>query len=129
MAPAIPSGIEGEAEPLRILRSRRRSAYIWSRGLAGKFETFRIFSCLLKMQADFGLFGERLADACRARHMTVDIICQSAGLSGSQARLLPVIGVKALGVHELVQIPDTLGVSIDWLLGRGSVMEVPKVCN
>lgn len=78
------------------------------------------------MQADFGFFSERLAAACRARQMTVDVICQSAGLSNLQARLLPVFGVKVLGVHELVQIAGTLSVSIDWLLGRSSVMEVPK---
>jgi hypothetical protein len=92
----------------------------------GKVETFRIFSCLSKMQADFGLFSERLQEACHARHITLDGICQSAGLSGSEARLLPVLGIKALGVHELVQIAGTLGVSIDWLLGRSSIMEVPK---
>ena len=93
---------------------------------AKKFETFRIFSCLPNMQADFGFFSERFAAACRARQMAVDVICQSAGLSNLQARLLPVFGVKVLGVHELVQIAGTLSVSIDWLLGRSSVMEVPK---
>ena len=34
-------------------------------------------------------------------------------------------GLKALDVHRLAQIADRLDVSIDWLLGRSDVMEMP----
>ena len=35
-------------------------------------------------------------------------------------------GVRALDVYRLAKIADTLDVSVDWLLGRSDVMELPK---
>jgi len=77
------------------------------------------------MQMDFGLFPERLEKACRARDLPLDALCHSTGLGSDNADILPVVGVKALGIFELAQIAGTLDVSIDWLLGRTNVMDVP----
>jgi hypothetical protein len=82
--------------------------------------------CFLKMQTDFGLFQERLESACSVRHMTVDTLYNSTGISSYEARMLPVLGVSALGIFELTQIAGTLDVSVDWLLGRTDQMELPK---
>ena len=35
-------------------------------------------------------------------------------------------GLKALDVYRLAEIADRLDVSVDWLLGRSEIMEVPK---
>ena len=34
--------------------------------------------------------------------------------------------LKALDVYRLAEIADRLDVSVDWLLGRSEIMEVPK---
>ena len=39
---------------------------------------------------------------------------------------LHVAGVRALDVYRLAQIADRLDVSVDWLLGRSDMMELPK---
>ena len=36
------------------------------------------------------------------------------------------IGLRALDLYRVCQIADRLDVSVDWLLGRSDVMEVPK---
>ena len=78
------------------------------------------------MHADFSLFRERLSHACRARNMTPDQLCASIGL-GSRRRVdLASLGLKALDVYRLAQIADRLEVSVDWLLGRSDVMELPQ---
>jgi hypothetical protein len=77
------------------------------------------------MQTNFSLFQQRLEGACRSRHMTVDVLCNSSGLSSYEAGLIAILGVKALDICELVQIAATLDVSIDWLLGRTDQMELP----
>ena len=72
------------------------------------------------------LFRERLAEACRVRGTKPDVVCRNIGL-GSRRRIdLAVSGVKALDIYRLVQIADQLHVSVDWLLGRSDVMELPK---
>jgi hypothetical protein len=72
------------------------------------------------------LFRDRFAEACRVRGTTCDKVCRDIGL-GSRRRIdLSVSGVKALDIYRLVQIADYLHVSIDWLLGRSDVMELPK---
>src|SRR5271165_7021125 len=77
------------------------------------------------MHSDFRLFRERLAHACRARSMTHDQLCASIGL-GSRRRVdLAFSGLKALDIYRLAQVADRLEVSIDWLLGRSDVMELP----
>jgi hypothetical protein len=72
------------------------------------------------------LFRDRFAEACRVRGTTCDKVCRDIGL-GSRRRIdLAVSGVKALDIYRLVQIADYLNVSVDWLLGRSDVMELPK---
>jgi hypothetical protein len=78
------------------------------------------------MQIDFSLFQERLEGACRIRHMSVDTLCNSSGLSSYEAGLLGILGIKALDIFELAQIAGTLDVSVDWLLGRTDQMELPE---
>jgi hypothetical protein len=36
-------------------------------------------------------------------------------------------GVRALDIYRLARIADELNVSVDWLLGRSDMMELPKV--
>ena len=52
----------------------------------------------------------------------------SAGirLGGSRTHHLDFAGLKALDIYRLAQIADRLDVSVDWLLGRSGVMELPK---
>ncbi len=71
------------------------------------------------MQSDFTVFRENLATACRARDMTHDPLCAAAVD-------LHFAGIRALDVYRLAKIADNLGVSVDWLLGRSDVMELPK---
>ena len=35
-------------------------------------------------------------------------------------------GLKALDVYRLAEIADRLDVSVDWLLGRTDIMELPE---
>jgi transcriptional regulator with XRE-family HTH domain len=78
------------------------------------------------MHSDFSLFRERLAHACQARSMTPDRLAAAIGL-GSRRRVdLISSGLKALDIYRLAQIADRLDVSVDWLLGRSNVMELPK---
>ena len=78
------------------------------------------------MPTDFSVFRERLAEACRARNMTSDKLCRSIGLGARRVIDLEYLGLKVLDIHRLAQIADRLDVSIDWLLGRTNVMELPK---
>ncbi len=36
------------------------------------------------------------------------------------------MGLKAIDLYRVCQIADQLDVSVDWLLGRSDVMELPK---
>ena len=78
------------------------------------------------MPSDFSVFRERLAEACRARNITSDKLCRSIGLGGRRVIDLEFSGLKVLDIHRLGQIADRLDVSIDWLLGRTDVMELPE---
>ena len=78
------------------------------------------------MHSDFSLFRERLAHACHARNLTHDRLCASIGLGGRRRLDLASSGLKALDVYRLAQIADRLNVSVDWLLGRSNVMELPQ---
>ncbi len=71
------------------------------------------------MQTDFSVFREHLAEICRLRKMTHDPFCAAA-------IDLHLAGVRALDVYRLAQISDQLGVSTDWLLGRSSIVDLPK---
>jgi len=84
------------------------------------------------MLTDFGVFRERLAEACSLRGLTHERLCASIGIGGKSAIRLMISGDKALSVDWLTQIADRLEVSIDWLLGRTNVMDVlglPKVAK
>ena len=78
------------------------------------------------MPTDFSLFRERMAEACRIRGMTHDAVCRSIGMGGRRTVDLDFAGLRALDIYRLTQIADRLDVSVDWLLGRSDVMELPK---
>ncbi len=71
------------------------------------------------MQSDFAVFRENLAAACRERNVTHDPLCAAAVD-------LHFAGVRALDIYRLARIADNLQVSLDWLLGRSEMMELPK---
>ena len=77
------------------------------------------------MRSDFSVFRGRLAEACRVRNMTHDKLCSSIGIGGRRTIDLHVTGLKALDLYRVAQIAGRLDVSIDWLLGRTDVMEIP----
>lgn len=79
------------------------------------------------MRTDFSLFRDRLAEACRVRGMKQDAVYRSIGIGGRRALDVQSVGVlRALDLYRVCQIADHLDVSVDWLLGRSDVMEVPK---
>ena len=78
------------------------------------------------MSTDFSLFRDRLAEACRIRGMTHDAVYRSIGMGGRRALDLQFLGLRALDLYRVCQIADRLNVSVDWLLGRSNVMELPK---
>jgi len=71
------------------------------------------------MQSDLSVFRDHLAKACRLRKMTHD------GTSAAAVGL-HFAGLRALDIYRLAHIADELDVSVDWLLGRSDVMELPK---
>ncbi len=71
------------------------------------------------MQSDFSVLHDHLAEACRLRKMKHDNLCAAAVE-------LHFAGLRALDVYRLAQIADRLNVSVDWLLGRSEMMELPK---
>ena len=77
------------------------------------------------MHSDFSLFRERLAHACRVSNLTHDRLWPSIGLGGQRRVDLASSGLNALDIYRLAQIADRLEVSVDWLLGRSEVMELP----
>jgi hypothetical protein len=60
-----------------------------------------------------------LAAACRQRKIAHDP-------QSTAAVDLHFAGVRALDIYRLAGIADELGVSLDWLLGRTDVMELPE---
>jgi hypothetical protein len=71
------------------------------------------------MQSNFTVFRTNLTAACRERKMTHDPL-------STAAVDLHFAGIKALDIYRLAGIADELNVSLDWLLGRSDVMELPK---
>lgn len=71
------------------------------------------------MRTNLSVFSGHLTEACRLRKVAQDPICAAA-------INLHLAGVRALDVYRLVQIADKLEVSVDWLLGRSDVMELPE---
>jgi hypothetical protein len=79
------------------------------------------------MRTDFSLFRDRFAEACRVRDMKPEAVYRSIGLGGRRALDVQTVGVlRALDLYRVCQIADRLDVSVDWLLGRSNVMELPK---
>ncbi len=79
------------------------------------------------MRADFSVFRERLAEACRARNMTETKICSQIGLGAKRSLHLALAGPRAIDIYRLCQIADQLDVSVDWLTGRSNVMSVMEM--
>ncbi len=71
------------------------------------------------MQSDFSVFSAHLAEASRHRKMADEPLF-------ANAIDLHFAGVRALDVYRLARIADQLDVSVDWLLGRSDMMELPK---
>jgi hypothetical protein len=82
------------------------------------------------MPTNFSLFRDRFAEACRIRGMKPDAVYRSIGIGARRALDLEAVGVlRALELHRVCQIADRLDVSVDWLLGRSDVMELPQAKN
>ncbi|MGO8953297.1 MAG: hypothetical protein ACLPWS_10305 [Rhodomicrobium sp.] len=79
------------------------------------------------MQTDFRVLRERLAEACRLRNLTHDRLRRSIGMGGRRVFDLEASGLRALDLYRVCQNADRLDASLDWLLGRSDVMELPKV--
>ena len=76
---------------------------------------------------DFSVFRDRFAEACRVRGVKGDAVYRSIGIGGRRALDLQTVGVlRALDLYSVCQIADRLNVSLDWLLGRSDVMEIPS---
>jgi hypothetical protein len=79
------------------------------------------------MRTDFSVFRNRFAEACLVRGVKPEAVYRSVGIGGRRALDLQSVGVlRALDLYRVCQIADRLDVSLDWLLGRSDVMEVPK---
>jgi hypothetical protein len=78
------------------------------------------------MQTNFSVFRERFAEACRIRGTTETKLCAGVGIGSRSAIALYAPGPKGMDIYRLCQIADGLNVSIDWLLGRSDVMDVPQ---
>jgi len=78
------------------------------------------------MPTDFSLFRDRLTEACRVRGVTHDAVFRSIGIGGRRVLDLQFAGLRTLDLYRVCQIADRLDVSVDWLVGRSDVMEVPK---
>lgn len=72
------------------------------------------------MHSDFSVFRKHLAHACRLRKVPED------RLGAGGAVDLHFAGLRALDIYRLAHIADQLDVSVDWLLGRSDVMELPR---
>jgi hypothetical protein len=82
---------------------------------------------LIEMRADFSLFRERLAEACRARGRTERDVCQQIGLGSRRAISVALTGPNSIDLWRLCQIAEVLEVSLDWLVGRSNVMSVMEM--
>lgn len=59
--------------------------------------------------------------------MKPDAVYRSIGIGARRALDLQTVGVlRSLDLYRVCQIADRLNVSLDWLLGRSEVMEIPK---
>jgi hypothetical protein len=73
----------------------------------------------LGLHTDFTVLRAKLAAAYRKRKITND--------PQSKAAVdLHFAGLRSLDIYQLAAIADQLDVSVDWLLGRSDLMELPK---
>ena len=72
------------------------------------------------------LFPERLHEACNLRGTTPDRVACSIDMGPRPTIDIEYSGLRALDIYRLAQIADRLDVSVDWLLGRTTVMEVAE---
>ena len=75
---------------------------------------------------DFRVFRERLVEVCNLRGTTPDRVARSIGMGARRTIDIEYSGLRALDIYRLAQIADKLDVSVDWLLGRTTVMEVAE---
>lgn len=73
----------------------------------------------------FSLFRERFLEACKVRDTTPDKVARSIGLGSRSSIDFEFVGWRSMDIYRLGQLADRLHVSIDWLLGRTSIMELP----
>jgi hypothetical protein len=76
------------------------------------------------MSTDFDLFRNRLTEACRVRGVMHDAVASE--LVAAAFLDLQFAGLRTLDLYRVCQIADRLDVSVDWLVGRSDVMEIPK---
>jgi hypothetical protein len=86
----------------------------------------RVTFHLCGMPTHFSVFRDRLAEACRVRGMTQEAVLRSIGMGARSTLEFHSVGLPALDLYRVCQIADRLDVSVDWLLGRSEVMDVPK---
>ena len=103
--------------PLRLSPSGRRTPRMMG---------FPLAPHLCGMSTNFSLFRDRFAEACRVRGMTQEAVFRSIGIGGRRVLDLQFAGLRTLDLYRVFQIADRLDVSVDWLVGRSDVMEVPK---
>jgi hypothetical protein len=58
--------------------------------------------------------------------MTHTALCSGIGLSLRKAVEIEYYPLKTLDLYRVTQVADKLEVSLDWLLGRSNVMEMPE---
>jgi hypothetical protein len=75
-------------------------------------------------ECDFGVFRERIIEACRMRETRPDRVAKIIGMGPRRVIDIEYVGLKGLDIHRLAQIADKLDVSIDWLLGRTDNPEI-----
>jgi hypothetical protein len=73
----------------------------------------------LGLQTDFTVLRAKLAAAYGKRKITRDPRSQAAVA-------LHFAGLRSLDIYQLAAIADQLNVSVDWLLGRSDLMELPR---
>ena len=69
------------------------------------------------MEMDTVLIGNRIKEARRSREMTADVLSERIGVAAQTLRHIE-SGANKTKLQTLINIADTLEVSVDYLLGR-----------
>lgn len=75
------------------------------------------------MAFDMGMVGRRIAAARKVRGMSQEELAERSGIAASAITRYET-GDMMPGFARVAAIADALGVTTDWLAGRGSVEEV-----